>query len=213
MTTHARTRIKICGITNNEDAQAAVDAGADAIGFVFVKDTPRYIDPADAAPIMFELPPMVSSVGVVQIENIDQFCQIEHTCPAHTFQLHGKEPVELVCQCGPGVIKAFKYEAVTIKSQLDRWGKVDDIDAVLIDGSEGGQGEAFDWSALAPLITDYPKKIILAGGLNADNIIESIKAIRPYAVDISSGVESKPGIKDHAKIQAVCAAVRAADAS
>ncbi len=209
--THARTRIKICGITNHDDAQAAVDAGADAIGFIFVPDTPRYIDPADAAAIMFELPPMVSAIGVVQVENIDQFCEIEQTCPAHTFQLHGKEPIDLVCQCGPGVIKAFKYEEVTIKSQLDRWAKVMEVDAILIDGSDGGQGHTFDWTALAPLIKDYPKKIILAGGLHADNITEAIQTIRPYAVDISSGVESSPGIKDHDKIAKLCAAVHAAD--
>ncbi|MGJ8636393.1 MAG: phosphoribosylanthranilate isomerase [Phycisphaerales bacterium] len=209
----ARTRIKICGITNHDDAQAAVNAGADAIGFIFVPDTPRYIDPADAAAIMFELPPMVSAIGVVQVENIDQFCEIEQTCPAHTFQLHGKEPIDLVCQCGPGVIKAFKYEAVTIQSQLDRWAKVMEVDAILIDGSDGGQGHTFDWSALAPLVKDYPKKIILAGGLHADNITEAIQTIRPYAVDISSGVELKPGLKDHTMIQAVCATVRAADAN
>ncbi|MDF1870080.1 MAG: phosphoribosylanthranilate isomerase [Phycisphaerales bacterium] len=211
--THARTRIKICGITNHEDAQAAVDHGADAIGFIFVEDTPRYIDPQEAAAIMFELPPMVSAVGVVQVTDIDEFCTIEQICPAHTFQLHGKEPLELVKQCGPGVIKAFKYEEVTIQSQLNRWEKVEEIDALLLDGSDGGQGQSFDWTKLAPLIKDYPKKIIIAGGLDASNVGEVIQTLRPYAIDVSTGVESEPGIKDHTKIAALCAAVRAADAS
>jgi len=209
---NSRTRIKICGITNHDDAQAAINYGADAVGFIFVKDTPRYIDPQDAAAIMFELPPMTSAIGVVQVDDIDQFCEIEQACPCHTFQLHGKEPVDLVKQCGPGVIKAFKYEEVTVKSQLDRWAKVAEIDALLIDGSEGGQGQSFDWTKLAPLLEDYNKDIIIAGGLDASNVGDVIKACRPYAVDISTGVESEPGIKDHAKIKALCAAVRAADA-
>lgn len=208
---NSRTRIKICGITNHDDAQAAVNNGADAVGFIFVKDTPRYISPDDAAAIMFELPPMTSAIGVVQVDSIEQFCQIEQACPCHTFQLHGKEPVDLVKQCGPGVIKAFKYEEVTIKSQLDRWAKVAEIDALLIDGSEGGQGQPFDWTKLAPFLDGYNKDIIIAGGLDASNVGEVIKACRPYAVDISTGVESEPGIKDHQKIADLCAAVRAAD--
>jgi len=209
---HQRTKIKICGITNHDDAQAAINNGADAIGFIFVKDSPRYITPADAAAIMFELPPMTSAIGVVQDLAIEDFCNVEQNCPCHTFQLHGKEPVDLVQQCGPGVIKAFKYEEITIKSQLDRWAKVAEIDALLIDGSEGGKGQPFDWQKLTPLLENYNKDIIIAGGLNASNVAEVIKAIRPYAVDISTGVESKPGIKDHQKIEALCAAVRAADA-
>ncbi len=209
--THHRTRIKICGITNIDDAQAAVDNGADALGFIFVKDTPRYIDPDDAAAIMFNLPPMVSAIGVTRDLTLDEFCDLEQTCPAHSFQLHGKEPVSLVQQCGPGVIKAFKYEQVTIQSQLDRWSKVAEVDALLIDGSDGGEGKAFDWSQLAPLIENYPKRIIIAGGLDESNVTEVIKTLKPYAVDISSGVEAEPGIKDHAKIAKLCAAVHAAD--
>lgn len=209
--THHRTRIKVCGITNIDDAQAAVDNGADALGFIFVKDTPRYIDPDDAAAIMFNLPPMVSAIGVTRDLTLDEFCDLEQTCPAHTFQLHGKEPVSLVQQCGPGVIKAFKYEQVTIQSQLDRWAKVDEVDAILIDGSDGGEGKSFDWTQLAPLVENYNKKIIIAGGLDDTNVSEVIKALKPFAVDISSGVESEPGVKDHIKIAKLCAAVHAAD--
>ncbi len=208
-----RTRIKICGITNQNDAQAAINHGADALGFIFVKESPRYINPADAAPIMFELPPMVSSIGVTQDLDIEKFCQVEQQCPCHTFQLHGKESPALVQQCGPGIIKAFKYEEVTIKSQLDRWAKFEEIDALLIDGSDGGQGKSFNWQHLAPLLVNYPKKIIIAGGLDATNVGEVINAIHPYAVDISTGVESEPGIKDHQKIADLCAAVHAADAN
>ena len=211
--THHRTRIKVCGITNIDDAQAAVDNGADALGFIFVKESPRYIDPGAAAAIMFNLPPMVSAIGVTRDLSVDEFCDIEQTCPAHTFQLHGKESAQTVQQCGPGVIKAFKYEQVTIQSQLDRWAKVDEVDALLIDGSDGGEGKSFNWSDLAPLVEDYPKKIIIAGGLDESNVTEVIKTIRPYAVDVSSGVELEPGVKDHAKIAALCAAVHVADSN
>ncbi len=206
-----RTRIKVCGITTSEAAQAAVDAGADAIGFVFVKDTPRYIDPEEAAAIMYSLPPFVSAVGVVQDLSVDEFCALEYACPAHTMQLHGKESVDVVAACGPGIIKAFKYEDATINSQLTRWAKVDEVDALLIDGSTGGTGESFNWKNLVPHLIDYPKKIIIAGGLDETNVGEVIKILRPYAVDVSTGVEDAPAIKNPQKIIDFCAAVRAAD--
>lgn len=208
-----RTRIKVCGITTPDAAHAAIDNGADAVGFIFVKDTPRYIAPVDAAKIMFSLPPFISAVGVVQDLDVDQFCALEYECPTHMAQLHGREPVDVVAACGPGIIKAFKYEDATIQSQLTRWAKVEELDAILIDGSTGGTGESFNWSNLAPLIKDYPKKIIIAGGLGASNVGEVIKTLRPYAVDVSTGVEDAPGIKNPTKIADFCAAVRAADAN
>ncbi|MHA7813606.1 MAG: phosphoribosylanthranilate isomerase [Phycisphaerales bacterium] len=206
-----RTRVKVCGITSIEAAMAAVDAGADAIGFVFVEGTPRYIDPDRAVEIMYGLPPFVSTVGVVRDLDVDQFCELEYKCPAHTMQLHGREPVDVVKQCGPGVVKAFKYEDATINSQLTRWAKVDEVDALLIDGSDGGEGTAFDWTKLAPHLDGYNKEIIIAGGIDEHNVAEVIGALRPYAVDVSSGVEDEPGVKNPEKIARLCAAVRAAD--
>ncbi len=213
MITAHRTRVKVCGITTHADALSAVNAGADAIGFVFVKDSPRYIDPEKAAAIMFSLPPFVSTVGVVRDLDVDRFCDLEERCPAHTMQLHGKEPTDVVAACGPGVIKAFKYEDATINSQLTRWAKVDEVDALLIDGSEGGAGTSFDWSKLKPHLANYPKPIIIAGGIDATNVAQVITTLRPYAVDVSTGVEDKPGVKNHDKIANLCAAVRAVDAS
>lgn len=207
-----RTRVKVCGITGIEAAMAAVDAGVDAIGFVFVEGTPRYIDPEAAAAIMYGLPPFVSTVGVVRDLDVDQFCELEYKCPAHTMQLHGKEPVDVVRQCGPGVVKAFRYEEATINSQLTRWAKVDEVDALLIDGSDGGEGTAFDWSKLVPHLEGYQKKIIIAGGIDEHNVGEVIETLRPYAVDVSSGVEDEPGVKNPEKIARLCAAVRAVDA-
>lgn len=212
MTSTQRTRIKVCGITSLESAMWAVDAGADAIGFVFVEGTPRYIEPAAAAGIMYSLPPFVSTVGVIRDLDVDQFCALEYECPTVMSQLHGKEPVDVVSACGPGVIKAFKFEEATIVSQLTRWAKVEELDAILIDGSAGGTGESFDWPKLAEHIKDYPKKVIIAGGLDAQNVGEVIGLLRPYAVDVSSGVEDEPGVKNPEKISEFCAAVRAADA-
>ena len=211
---NGRTRVKVCGITSFEDAAAAVEIGADAVGFVMVPDTPRYIEPDDAADILDALPPFVTAVGVVRDLDVDTYCEIEQRCPCHLMQLHGKETEKTVSACGPGVIKAFRYDPATIRSQLERWGAIDEVDAVLIDGSDGGAGEAFDWYELAEFLpADYEKLVIIAGGLHPGNVADAVRAIRPWAVDVSSGVESEPGVKDPDKIEAFMRAVRDADES
>lgn len=206
-----RTRVKICGITNPEDAVAAVACGADAIGFVFVEESPRFIEPEYAAEIMYALPPFVTAVGVVRDLDVDAYCALEQRCPAPIMQLHGKEPVDVVKQCGPGVIKAFKHEDVTIDSQLKRWHDVNEVDALLIDGGDGGEGVAFDWSSLASKLEAYPIPVMVAGGVTHENVGELIGVLNPYAVDASSSVEEKPGLKDHDAIARLCEAVRRAD--
>ncbi|MEZ6244166.1 MAG: phosphoribosylanthranilate isomerase [Phycisphaerales bacterium] len=207
-----RTRIKICGVRDVQAALAAADAGADAVGLMFVARSPRAIDPATGHEIMGALPPFVTPVGVVADLDVDAFCDLESECPVPLFQLHGKEDESTVRACGPGIIKAFRYDKATIDSQLARWGAVEEVDAVLIDGSAGGEGAAFDWAALAPKLDGFAKRVILAGGLTPENVGEAIRAVRPFAVDVSSGVESSPGVKDAAKIRAFCASVREADA-
>lgn len=207
-----RTRIKICGVKDPETARVCAECGADAVGLMFVPSSPRAIDAETGLSIMGALPVFVTPVGVVADLDVDAFCDLEAECPAPVFQLHGREDEKTVRACGPGVIKAFKFDGATIDSQLKRWDAIDEVDAVLIDGSSGGEGTAFDWSALGGRLDGFSKRVMLAGGLHAGNVGEAIRAVRPYAVDVSSGVESAPGVKDHDQIREFCAAVRAADA-
>lgn len=210
-----RTRIKICGIRDREAATVAAESGADAVGFIFVEGSPRFIEPEPAAEIMYTLPPMVSSVGVVRDLSVDDFCDVEQRCPCELMQLHGAESEKTVAACGPGIIRAIRFDPGTIGDELRRWSKLPEVGAVLVDGSAGGEGECFDWAALAEAIraTPLPKPVILAGGLTPGNVGEAIRAVRPWAVDVSSGVESAPGVKDHEAIRAFCRAVREMDSA
>lgn len=207
----ARTRIKICGITDEAGLFAASEAGADAVGFVFHPQSRRFIDPEEAFELIAILPPLVSSVGLFVNADVDTFSTIEEDCPTTFSQLHGTEREDVVKQCGPGVIKAVKFDAATIERELERWQRVEEVDAILVDGSEGGAGQAFDWNALAKVKGKTSKPLIIAGGLTAENVGEAIRAVRPFAVDVSSGVESEPGVKDREMIKRFCDAVRQAD--
>jgi len=208
----SRTRIKVCGIRDADAAKVAAECGADAVGFVFVRSSARFITPEDAYEIMAGLPPLVSSVGVFMNHSLDTFSDIEETCPTTLSQLHGSEDEKLVRQCGPGVIRGIRFDAATIATELARWGALEEVDAILVDGSAGGEGQAFDWSGMAAPMGQVSKPIFLAGGLTPENVGEAIRAVRPYAVDVSSGVERERGVKDAALIEAFCDAVRRADA-
>ncbi|GMV26376.1 MAG: N-(5'-phosphoribosyl)anthranilate isomerase [Phycisphaerae bacterium] len=208
-----RTRIKICGIRDADTALQAADAGADAIGFMFYRESPRYIDPEDARSIMDALPPLVATVGVFVNPSIEKFCDCEEVCPTNYVQLHGQEDEAMVRQCGPWLIRAVRYDPATIRSDLARWDQIDEVDAILVDGSAGGQGVALDWNGLAQAAQGISTPLFLAGGLTPDNVADAIRAVRPYAVDVSSGVESSRGVKDPALIRAFCQAVREADRS
>ncbi len=209
---HARTRIKICGIRDHEAAAAAVDAGADSIGFVFVKDSPRWIEPADAARLMFALPPFITTVSLFKNSPVDLFCDIEEQCPTTTSQLHGSEDPATLEQCGPA-IKAIRFDAESIDADLKKWDEVDACEAILVDGGAGGEGTTFPWQELADAASKITTPIIVAGGLTADNVADAIRIVRPFAVDVSSGVERARGEKDPALIAEFCQSVREADAS
>lgn len=207
-----RTRIKICGIRDEDSALAAAEAGADAVGFMFVKSSPRYIDPEDAWGIACYLPPFITKVGVFANAKPDDYESVREICPFDYGQLHGNEAEPTVRDCGPEVIKAVRFDPATIETELRRWSRIDEIDAILIDGSSGGEGVALDWQALADVAGACDHPLILAGGLTPENVGEAIRIVQPWAVDVSSGVESEKGVKDHSLIAAFCEAVRRADA-
>lgn len=207
----SRTRIKICGIRDEDALYAAIDAGADAVGFVFVEGSPRYIKPDQAFDLMGLLTPMVISVGVFQDMDTDEFGELEQICPVHHAQLHGGESAETVEACGPDVIKAVRFGTPTFEEDVARWDVDDNVAAILIDGPSAGSGEAINWAAVARVTEHVSKPVFLAGGLTPANVGEAIRIVRPYAVDVSSGVESSRGVKDAGLIAAFCEAVRRAD--
>lgn len=206
------TRIKICGITSIDDASAAVELGADALGFVFAR-SPRKIAPRDAAAIVGGLPPFVTAVAVAADEEIGELRSKLEISGCQAVQLHGGESPGYLDQLGAWrIIKAFR---VRRKGDLEGMDDYDRADAFLLDsrvtGKRGGTGVAFDWR-LAKSAAEAGKPIILAGGLNPDNVVAALEAARPYAVDVSTGVESAPGKKDRDLMREFVRAVREFDA-
>lgn len=205
----SNVRSKICGITRIEDALAAAEAGADAIGFVFYAKSPRAVDVRQAREIIAALPPFVTTVGLFVNASRCELNEILEVVPLDLLQFHGDETPQ-DCE---------GYHRPWIKALRVRPG--DDLEAacqqyagargILLDtyvaGVPGGTGEAFDWSLVPERLS---KPIILAGGLSADNVGQAIAQVRPYAVDVSGGVEQAKGIKDAAKIEAFMRAVKQA---
>ncbi len=202
-----RTRIKICGVTSADIAEAAVEAGADAIGLVFAKNSPRRIDMDDAIEIADAVAPFITVIGLFQLTRADDPLLDEWW--GEWVQLHGNEDEALVEQVAQThkVVRGFRFD----EEQVRRWNACPYVESLLIDGTSGGGGAGFDHAALAALKHELDKPIILAGGLNAENVGNAIRAVRPFAVDVSSGVESGPGVKDPDLIRAFCNAVREAD--
>ena len=188
------TRVKVCGITNLEDALAALEAGADMLGFNFYPRSPRYVSPLEARKIIERLPAGVSCVGVFVNEPADVE-RIAREAGLGAVQLHGDETPEY-CRSLHGLttIKALRVGADYNVESAAAYG----TDAVLLDayvaGSRGGTGHTFDW-ALATLTRERVPRLFLAGGLNPDNVSAAVAAVRPYAVDVCSGVETSPGRK------------------
>lgn len=220
----SRTRIKICGIRDLETALVCAHAGADAVGFVFHPQSSRFIEPEEAADVMLMLPPLLTSVALFVNVSFERFCDLEEACPTTLSQFHGSESTDLVDECGPGIIKAIKYDPKTIQDDLRTWNDCGGADAILVDGSSGGEGQTLDWAGLRKAMEAVGygteretngelRPIFLAGGLTPSNVAEAIRVVKPYAVDVSSGVESEPGVKDPALIRAFCDAVRKADAN
>ncbi len=207
----ARTRVKICGITRREDALAAVAAGADALGLNFYPASPRVIDLERAADLVRDLPAMVTVVGLfvdASAESVRAACE---SLPLGLLQFHGDEPPEFCASFGLPWMKAIRVaEETDIAAEVARYCGAS---AVLLDtfkaGVPGGTGERFDWQRIPPGGLDVP--LVLAGGLTPANVGEAVGSLRPYAVDVSGGVEAAPGVKDPALMDEFLSAVRAAD--
>jgi phosphoribosylanthranilate isomerase len=209
MGTAVRTRIKICGITRTHDARAAALAGADAIGLVFYPRSPRYLSVERAVEIRDALPPFVQAVALFVNPDAAQVAQVIGRVHPAMLQFHGEEGPDFCGQFGVPYIKACRVKpGADLLEYLRPFSRAA---AWLLDSyvpEYGGVGESFDWS-LAPAAGDRP--LILSGGLARDNVAEAIRRVRPWGVDVSSGVESAKGIKDAAKITAFIAEVRNAD--
>lgn len=190
-------KVKICGITSLDDALAACNAGADAVGFVFYARSPRYIEPEKAARIIGRLPPFVSSVGVFVDQEAGTIKSIIDRTGLDYAQLHGSESMETVAALGKKAIKAFRIKDASSIAEVNRSG----LDLVMLDSHSegyGGSGKGFEYSLLDGLAKNI--RFILSGGITPDNVCGLVRTYRPYAVDVSSGVEISPGKKSVEKI-------------
>lgn len=206
------TRVKICGITRLEDARLAVELGAAALGFNFYEPSPRYIEPARAREVIDQIPPFIAGVGVFADETYGgRVAEIAREARIGVIQLHGPRfPSDGAPLDGYRLIRAVPvgpdFNPTTLRALPPDAFLLDAFDPVRI----GGSGKSIDWG-LARRATEQGKTIILAGGLTAENVREAIRKVRPFAVDVASGVESAPGIKDPGKLRSFFAAVAEAD--
>ncbi len=199
-------RVKICGITSVEDGLHAARCGADALGFVFYDKSPRCVTPQVAREIICGLPPFVTTVGLFVNEQPGRVSEIAAACGLDVVQLHGDEAPEKCLLPPHRVIKALRVRDAASIDGVDRY----PVSALLLDawveGAYGGTGRSFNWQLAAEAARGH--QIILAGGLSPSNVADAIAAVRPYGVDVSSGVEAAPGRKDRAKVEAFVSAAK-----
>ncbi|MFZ1444410.1 MAG: phosphoribosylanthranilate isomerase [Candidatus Dechloromonas phosphoritropha] len=206
-----KTCIKICGLTREEDVDAAVAAGVDALGFVFYPSSPRYVSPQRAAELAQRIPPFVDVVGLFVNESPEAVHAVCAALPISLLQFHGDEDATYCRQFARPYLRAARVRPGLDLVEFAR--AFPDARGLLLDAfvdGYGGGGDVFDWTLIPP---DLPGFLVLSGGLTATNVGEAMRRVRPAAVDVSSGVEMGKGIKDHSKIAAFVAAVRKADES
>lgn len=207
---NARTRIKVCGLTREQDVDDAVEAGADAIGFVLYDKSPRHVDVSRAAELARRLPAFVTPVGLFVNADAGLIAQAIAAMPTLLLQFHGDETPADCRAPGRPYLRAARMASGfdLLKFALSHT----DAQAILLDAhvdGYGGAGKVFDWSLIP---RDVPRPLVLSGGLHAENVIEGILRVRPWAVDVSSGVERAKGVKDAAAMRRFCEQVREADA-
>lgn len=204
------TRVKVCGNTSLEDTLAAVEAGADALGFIFVPGTPRHVTAEAARDMIAALPPLVTAVGVFADQPLEEVLWTVAFCGLGVVQLHGAEPPAFCSRIPAKVIKAVRVRDVESLAGLGEYR----VHAFLLDsyvkGAWGGTGQRFPWELGEGAKAHGP--VILSGGLTPENVAEAVGRLRPYGVDVCSGVEAAPGRKDLDKVRAFIARVRASDA-
>ena len=204
-----RTRVKICGITRPQDALAAAEAGADAIGLVFYARSPRAVEVEQAAALCAVLPPFVTTVGLFVDPAAEQVREVLAGVPLDLLQFHGRETADFCRGFGRPYLKALTMRpGADIAAEAAAYR---DAAGILLDAWHpavpGGSGETFDWDRIPPL----PRPLVLAGGLGPGNVAEAVRRVRPWAVDVSSGVEAEKGIKDAARIAAFIRGVNSVD--
>ena len=201
-----RIKIKICGTTSLRDALLAVESGADAVGFIFYKMSPRKISHKEVKEIVTQLPPFIETVGVFVNETSDKVNQIAERCRLTAVQLHGEESPAFCRRVKRKVVKALRVKNADSLKNINAY----DVSGFLLDSysdeSKGGTGQVFDWNLALRAKKQGP--VILAGGLNPYNVYTAIHRVRPYGVDVCSGVENSPGIKDQKKIREFIKSVR-----
>jgi phosphoribosylanthranilate isomerase len=196
-----RVKIKICGVTSPEDAQMCIDAGADAIGLNFCVESPRYLEPVRAAAIVRAVREQVLTVAVVADASEQEIVRLREQVGFACVQLHGDEPPELLARLLPHAYKAIAVrDPSSIELARSYPGEHVLLDAYAPD-KRGGTGRTFNWSLAAELAAE--RKVTLAGGLNPENVAEAVRAVRPYCVDVASGVESSPGLKQADRVRAL----------
>ena len=194
-----QVKVKICGMTNLKDVKVAVDGGVDAVGFIFYKKSPRSVTMQAVRKIVLELPPFVDSVGVFVNETAEQINKIADRCNLDRVQLHGNESPTFCKKIRRRVIKAIRVKDIQSLKKLSDYPVSSFLLDTFSEDQYGGTGKVFDWNLAYPAKRYGP--IILAGGLTPNNVRQAIQRIQPYGVDVCSGVESQPGIKDHKKMQ------------
>lgn len=192
-------KVKICGITNEDDAKAAVDAGADALGFVFYLESPRYILPHTAGRIARSLPPFVTTVGLFVNEAPERVNRCMEEMGLSVAQLHGDEPAAICRRIRWPVVKAVRVECEEDLREMAAYRVTAFLLDARVQGLYGGTGKPLPWD-VAIKAKRYGR-IMLAGGLTPENVAEAVRKVRPYGVDVSSGVEASPGRKDHRKLE------------
>lgn len=204
-------RTKICGITNIEDARVAVAAGADALGFLLYRKSPRYVDPMMVQQIVAQLPPFVLPVGVFVNEEIKIVRDLMDTCGLALAQLHGDESATYCRELSRPVLKALRLKDRSTFVALAEFQAMVEVRGFVLDAlseeAYGGTGQVVDWGLARQAA--QAATVILAGGLTPENVGQALRAVQPYGVDVSSGVEVTPGKKDHEKVRAFLRAVSA----